>query len=404
MNWQFFIAKKLKEQKSKRFSSVVMPVAVGSIALALAVTVVSYSIFVGFRRHITDRLFAMSGHITLGKFDLNNSSESLPISVHNALFLNDLQGIDGARKNIFVSKTALLKTEEEVAGVMMKGIDKKSIHVKEKLLVEGDFLNFADTTPAMQILISKHLAEKTSAKIGDELVVFFVQNPPRYRKMKVVGLYSTDIEEFDEYVAYCDIRLLQQINHWQDTLVSGIEISLPDFEQLEECFETVNEELPYDIYAEKITDTHRHFFDWFVMLRRNVLIFMIIILFVACFNVISVLLIMVTERIEMIGILKAMGANNFSVQKIFFYTGIRLIIKGLLLGNLLALGFGYCQSEYKIIPLDPRSYYMSSVPFVFDVEFIAAANICIALLIFLVLFIPVFFIGKISPVKAIKFD
>jgi lipoprotein-releasing system permease protein len=113
---------------------------------------------------------------------------------------------------------------------------------------------------------------------------------------------------------------------------------------------------------------------------------------------------MVTERIEMIGILKAMGANNFSVQKIFFYTGIRLIIKGLLLGNLLALGFGYCQSEYKIIPLDPRSYYMSSVPFVFDVEFIAAANICIALLIFLVLFIPVFFIGKISPVKAIKFD
>jgi lipoprotein-releasing system permease protein len=240
--------------------------------------------------------------------------------------------------------------------------------------------------------------------IGDNLIVFFVQNPPRYRRMKVVGLFSSDIEEFDEHIVYTDYRVLQQINGWADSLVTGIEVSLNDFDRLDDEYSVLFDEMPYDMYAEKVTETHRHFFDWFVMLKRNVVIFLAVILFVACFNVISVLLIMVTERTEMIGILKSFGASNFAVQKIFFYNGIHLIIKGLLFGNAAALGFGYLQNTFKIIPLDPRNYYMESVPFRFDWGFILSANAAVALLSLVVLMIPVFFISRISPAKAIRFD
>jgi lipoprotein-releasing system permease protein len=404
MKWENFIAEKIRKQNRNRFSAVVMPIAIGSIALGLAVTIISFSIFSGFKAHILEKLFAMSGHISVSKFDLNQSSESIPVSTQNLIYTQATKIDKINHIQLFVTKTALLKSDEEVAGVMLKGIDKKSHLVKEKLLKEGQFLTLEDSTPKQEMLISKQLANKISAKIGDELIVFFVQNPPRYRKLKIVGLFQTDIEEFDEYVVYCDYRILQQLNHWQDTLVSGFELNVRDFDLLDETFDKVYDEMSYDLQASKITDTYRHFFDWFIMLNRNVLIFMVVILFVACFNVISVLLIMVTERTEMIGILKSLGANNWQIQKIFFINGLSLILKGLFWGNVIALGFGFLQSQYKIIPLDPRNYYMDSVPFAFDWGFIIIANILMTILIAIVLSLPVYFISKIEPIKAIRFD
>jgi lipoprotein-releasing system permease protein len=241
-------------------------------------------------------------------------------------------------------------------------------------------------------------------KTGDSLLMFFVQYPPRFKKLAIKGIYETGLEELDDQVIIGDIKLNQNLNNWADTLVGGYEIYIKNFSQLDEVSQKVFEVMDYDMQLEKITDKYLQIFDWLTLLRRNVRIFLVLILFVACFNMVSTIFIMIMERTNMIGLLKALGARNDQVHAIFIYNGLFIILRGMLFGNLIGLGFCALQYYFKLIPLDPENYYMSSVPIEWNWLMIVLLNLLIFVMISLVLVIPVFIISRISPIKAIKFN
>ncbi|MEN7548607.1 FtsX-like permease family protein [Rapidithrix thailandica] len=404
--FSFFISKRLRSKGGTDFSSLITKIAIGSVAIGLAVMIASALIFKGFKQVIQDKIFANAGHIQVNRFDLNKSYEEMPISTESEIYQNS-QAIDDNIASVqrYSRKAALLKSNEEVMGVMLKGVytDFDTLRFK-KNIVEGRWLDFSDSTYSNEILISQKIANKMFLHVGDEVIMAFIQDPPRLRKLQVKGIYHTGIEDFDNLLILGDVRLIQRLNNWPDTLVGGFEVFLKDFDKLDESYEHIYNTIDYDLYPEKVTDTYVHFFDWFVILNRNVLIVSIIILVVASFNIISIMIIMIMERTPMIGTLKALGANNWQVQKIFIFNGIRLIAKGLFWGNIIGLGFGFLQHQFRLIPLDPENYYMEVVPVYFDWTLVILMNLLITLVVSIVLVFPTMIISRVEPIKAIKFD
>jgi len=241
-------------------------------------------------------------------------------------------------------------------------------------------------------------------KVGDEIVLFFVQNPPRARKVVVSGIYETGLEDFDEKIILADIKLLARINNWQEGQAGGLEIYLKKDTDMDRMEEELFNFLNYDLYIDKASDKYPQTFDWLRMLDRNVIIFFTLILVVACVNMISILLILIMERTQMIGVLKAVGAENALIRKIFIWNGLQLIIKGLFWGNLIGLGFCFFQSQFQLIPLDPINYYMDTVPILFNYTALLMLNVLSIAIVGLTLIVPVAIISRITPVKAIRFD
>jgi lipoprotein-releasing system permease protein len=397
--------KGIASKKGSNFSLIIRYIGIGCIALGLAAMILSFSIFRGFKDTILNKTFSFTAHLQVSKFDLNNSYEGVPLSTLRNLY-QEAEQIEGVKHIYsFTRKPALLKTKDEVMGAMLKGLgtDYDSSLFSDYLL-EGRFMQLEDSSSAKEIVISKYIANKLQLKLDDDIIVFFVQKPPRYRKLKVVGIYQTGIEEFDELIALTDQKVLQKINNWADTLVGGYEILLDDFDKIDSTIEKVYNTMDYDMQIDDVRNIVPYFFDWFTMLNNNVIFFLFIILFVACLNIISVLLMMITERIEMVGTLKALGASNWQIQKIFFYNGVIILKWGLLLGNFIGIGLCAIQYYFKIIPLDPLSYYMDTVPISWSWQLILATNLLLTALVFLVLFVPTFVVTRIKAIRAIRFD
>lgn len=367
--------------------------------------ILSFSIFGGFKDTILNKTFSFTAHIQVSKFDLNNSYEGIPLSINRDLYQNAWQIAGIEHIYSFTRKPALLKTKEEVMGVMLKGLGSDyDSSIFNPHISEGRFIHIQDSTSAQEIVISQYIANKLQLNLGDKIIVFFVQKPPRYRKLEVVGIYQTGIEEFDELIVLTDQKMLQKINNWADTLVGGYEILLNDFDKIDPVIEKVYHQMDYDMQIADVRNIIPYFFDWFSMLNSNVIFFIFIILFVACLNIISVLLMMITERIEMVGTLKALGASNLQIQKIFFYNGIIMLKWGLLLGNLFGIGLCAIQYYFELIPLDQQSYYMDTVPISWSWELILGTNVLLCVLVFLVLFVPTFAVTRIKAIRAIRFD
>jgi lipoprotein-releasing system permease protein len=231
-----------------------------------------------------------------------------------------------------------------------------------------------------------------------------VQNPPRFRRLTIAGIYSTGMEDYDQSLILGDINLIRQLNNWSDTLAGGFEVFLKDFDTLDEAQEELFELTNYGYYVEKVTDRNIQIFEWLNLLNKNVIIFLGLILFVACFNMVSILLILIMERTPMIGTLMAMGATHGQLRRIFITNGMLLLLKGMLWGNIIALGFGLIQQQFKLIPLDKENYYMDTVPILWDWPIIIGLNLLIFVLVMLILLIPSAIISRIQPIKAIKFD
>ncbi len=379
-------------------------IAIGSIAVGLATILISFMIFRGFKHEILRKIFSFSGHIEIVKYDMNNSYENLPLSTKRPFYetpkIPEIAHIQG-----YSQKPALLRTSEDVMGILVKGInqDFDSLRFKPNMKA-GKFPNLSDKDYSKQIVISEYIANKLRLKVGDEAVVFFIQNRIRARKMFISGIYHTGIEDFDQMLIFADNRLIQRLNNWEDSMVGGYEIYLHHFDVLDESFETIIEHMDYDMQAGNVKEEYAHFFDWFTMLNRNVYVILAVILVVACFNTASILLILVMERTQMIGILKALGATDHQIKKIFIFNGLRMTLKGILYGNLIGLGFGLVQQQFKILPLNPEYYYISFVPIAWDWMAILGVNILLIAVIAVITFIPVAIIAKITPIKAIRFD
>ncbi|MBT1699164.1 ABC transporter permease [Fulvivirgaceae bacterium PWU4] len=406
MNLSYFISQRISKGQKEGFSSIIHKIAIASIAIGLAASIVSFLIMKGFQETVKNKIYSFSGHIIVTKFSMNNSPEEQPMDYDIDLYKSQHQLPLISHVQEYAHKVGVVKTDDEVLGVVIKGVGKSfDTESFRQNLIQGEFIQFPDSGYANQVVLSKTIANTLKTNVGDDVVVHFFQNPPRFRKLKVVGIYETNLSEyFDSKVIIGDIRMIQRLNNWADSVAGGLEVFVKDPEQVDAAAESIGEMMDYDLNIERVSDRYIQIFEWLHLLSRQVNILLGIILTVVCVNMISIVLILVMERTQMIGMLKAVGASNGLVRSIFVYNGVALILKGLLLGNLLGLGLCFIQYKFKLITLNPRDYYMEFVPISWHWDIVLMLNLVILLIVTLVLLLPTMAIASINPIRSIKFD
>ncbi len=405
MNLPYFISARISQQAKGSFSSIISRVAVISIAVGVGSILLSFMILLGFQDKIKDKIYSFSGHLIISKYALTNSYEDRVMELSDSLVyqMDNLPGIVHWQPNAY--RAGLLKTPDEVQGVVVKGFSARQDTVSFKRhLIAGRLPKLKENGYTTEVVLSKKIARYLRLSVGEDVLIYFIQNPPRYRKLQIVGIYETGLEEFDENIIYGDIGMVRRINNWNGQEVGGIEVFIDDISKIDNRLEDIFDEIGYDLYVEKVSDKYLQIFDWLSLLNRNVVILLVIILFVAGFSMISILLILIMERTQMVGALKAMGASSKLLRDIFLANGIRLIIKGLGWGNFLAFAIGLIQHYGRVIPLDAASYYMDHVPISFNWGAVIGVNLLVILLISASLFIPLTVISRIQPIKSIRFD
>jgi lipoprotein-releasing system permease protein len=404
MNLSRFISQRIQKTKSESFTSTVVKVGVASIAIGLAVMIISFAILVGYKQAIKDKLFSLSSHIQVSKITLNQSYEETPMPIKTNFYNNYRQIPQIRHVQAVGNKAGMLKSSEELAGIIIKGVGKDyDWQTFSQNLIEGKRITFADTAFSNEVIISKRIATRLKIKLSDEVLIYFIQTPPRVRKVKVVGIYETGLEEFDKNFIIGDLALVQKMNEWTANTCGHYEIFLKNFDDLEQTTKIVTNEIEQDMKVTKITEMFPAIFDWLSLLDKNILIVLALILVVACFNMISVLLVMMMERTPMIGMLKALGSDNTQIRKIFVLNGLTIILKGILYGNLIGIGLGLIQYYFKVIPLDPENYYISYVPIEWDWLIVLLLNVATIILILAVITIPTLIVSKMRVVEALKF-
>ncbi len=416
MNLEFFIAKRIhfNRQGRKSVSRPAVRVAILGVALGLAVMIVAVSVLVGFKREIRDKVIAFGSHIQISTFENNSTFELKPIYVSDTL-LQDLRQMPGIRSvQQFATKPGIIKTnEDDVQGIVLKGIGTDfDWDFYRKNLVKGDTINIADELPAREAIISLYLSKLLKLDIDSTFFTYFVQDEfIRARKFTVVGIYCTNFVEYDKQFILTDIRQVQQLNDWESNQASGLEVLIDDYNNLsvmgDEVFFRIANRLQPDgstLRSRTVAEMNPDIFGWLNVLDMNVWIILILMTLVAGFNMISGLLILILERTNMIGILKAMGAGNWSVQKIFLYHSLMLVGKGMFWGNLIGLGLVLLQQYTQLIPLDPAKYYVEYVPVSLNIVYILLLNAGTFVCSALILLLPSFIISKILPAQSIKFE
>lgn len=406
LNVPVFLARKVRNAPTGSFSATVTRVGIASIALGLSVLIVAFGVLYGYKDAIQQKIFLFGAHLQVSKFSNNQSYEESPLSLNTKLY-QQRNRISGVRHVQAVAlKAGILKTDDELTGIVLKGVGRDY----DWDLLRGSLL--AGTVPAVgadtgtggtQLLISQYMAKQLRVKVGQRIPLYFLGSPPRARKMTVVGIYETGLEEVDKAIAIGDIRLIQRLNNWGPDSVGSYEIFVNNFERLAQTQRQVFGVTDPDMRLTKVTDQYRPLFDWMVLLDRNMLILLFLITFVASFNMVSVLLVLMMERTPMIGLLKALGGPDPLIRRMFLYVGLNMVGWGLLLGNAIGLGLCYAQDRFKLIPLDPKNYFVNYVPIAWDWPTILALNGATLVLIALVLWLPTLVINRIQPVKALAF-
>jgi len=417
MNTEFFIAKRLffeKEQR-KMLSGRIIRIALFGVALGIAVMIISVAIITGFKSEIRNKVTGFGAHIQILNYNARNSFEIPPVSA-NQPFLKQLGEIPEIKSvNVFGTKPGIIKTEETTQGIVLKGVDKNyDWTFFSKNLVDGSIPAFNDTARSNQFLISENLSKALKLKTGDLAVLYFInerESNPRMLQLKVSGIFRTSLEEFDNLFVMGDLKQIQRLNDWQPGQVGGFELVINDFHKIDQVEREVRNlvvnysENDQDILqTETITSKYRAIFDWLSVTDTNVWVILSLITIVAGFNMISALLVLMLERIEMIGLLKAMGSQGKSIRKIFLYLSVLITGKGMFWGNVVGITLILIQKYFHVLKLNPETYYVDVVPVNFSLTFFVLLNVASITLTTLMLVIPSFFISKISPEKTIRFD
>jgi lipoprotein-releasing system permease protein len=373
--------------------------------LGLAVMILSLAIVKGFKTEIREKLRGFSGDIQISKLNLNSSYENTPFSMSD----EDRSKISTAKGIAFIqpfaTKPGIINAGDQAEGVVLKGLDKSynSQYFKD-ILVDGKFIDFSDSTKSKsQILISKFISDRLNLKVGDDFLMYFIENSLRKRKFEIVGIYNLGVEEVDEVFVIGDINLIRSLNNWDANQVGGYELRVDNFDNLDQIEASVYDDLSVDLKSYSIKQYYPAIFEWLSLLDVNTEVILILMIAVAVINMISALLIMILERTNMIGILKALGSSNWEIRKIFLYNAIYIIGIGLLSGNILGVGLGVFQLKTHFFTLDQASYYMSFVPVQLNVQDILLLNAGTLIISLLVLLIPSLLVSRISPLKAIRF-
>jgi len=364
----------------------------------------------GFTTTIENKIFSFSGHLNVVKFSLNTSLEETPFNNQGDFFKHPERYDFVQHVQEYGHKASLLRSDDEIEGVLVKGVapsfDTASFNQN---LVEGRFIHFPDSGYSREVVISKKMSRLMRVELGDRVTLNFMDfatTPPslRTRRLDIVGLYDTGLEDFDDKIVLGDLNLIRRLNNWPDTLVGGYEVFVKDYGDINQSERWLYDNLDSNLYPQKVSDKYPQFFDWMRLISTNELVLLVFITIVACFNMASVLLIMIMDRTQMIGLLKSLGATSKLVRRIFVYRGMRLIATGMLYGNILGLGLAYLQDRFKIIPLNPQNYYMEYVPIQWDWTWVILLNLFTFLIISSVLLLPTMIISRINPIKAIQFD
>lgn len=382
--------------------------AVGAIALGIAAMMLSIAVLKGFKGEVTAKQRGFFGDITLSNYDLNESYEPEPIELRPAE-ISDLREIPGvADVRHFATKAGIINVNNEVEGVLFKGIDSSyNQQFLAATLVDGYPIDFADSTKAIgQILLSQYTANRLRLAVGDDFIMYFVQQEgrPRPRKFQIAGIFHTGVEELDNTYVIGALSLVRRLNDWQDGAVGGYEVAIDDFNKLEKIVEAVGAQLPVSIDAISVRDQLPEIFQWLDLLDVNTVIILILMVIVAVVNMVSALLIIILERTSMIGILKALGYTDGGIRNVFLYQSVYLIGLGLLIGNALGYGLYWFQRQTHYFKLDEASYYVSYIPL--DISFfeVILLNTGMAGIALAALLIPSYLIGRISPIRAIQFQ
>ena len=407
MSFEYFIANKIFSTKKKNnsYTRPILLIAIFSIALSISIMLLSVMILNGFKIDITNKISGFSGHINITSFSDNNSFESEPIFVSDELYNSILKNKEVSQINVYANKSGLVKTNDEILGVIVKGVSSDfDWDFFQKHLLKGKVLSINDSIKNNSVLISHEISKKLQLNVGDKLIIYFIDKQVKVRKMTICGIYDTGLKDFDEMYIVADIKHIKSLNSWQSSHVGGLEISIDNFSKLDVIANKIYNQIDYNYNATSIKEKYPQLFDWLNLQDVNVKVILFIIFIVALINMITILLILVIDKTRLIGILKALGTQNFSIRKVFLYLTLNLILKGLLIGNLFVFLIAFLQKKYSIISLNPEIYYMSSVPIDFNFTHILLLNFLTFIISILVVYIPSFVITKINTIKAISFE
>lgn len=412
MNLPYFIAKRLTTttQKQVSISSPILTIAVIAIALGIIMMLVSVATGIGLREKIREKISAFNGHIIISNYDNNQSEVSLtPIDKKQEFYPNftSVNGINHIQA--VITKAGVIRTETAFEGIIFKGAgtDYKFQNLEE-YLVEGRIPNVAQERENAEVLISEYLANRMEFKIGDKFTTHFLKDDPgerpNLRHFEIVGIYNSGFQEFDANFVLGDIRHLQRMNRWGADQIGHFEVFIDDFDQIAQKGNEIHMQTPPTLDTQTIAEKYYSIFDWLKITDSNIYLIIVLMLLVGVINIAVALLVMILERTQMIGILKALGADNWSVRKIFLYNAFYLITRGILWGNIIGIGMLLIQKYFGVIKLNPKNYYVNQAPVYLNWDYILALNIGTIVVCLTMLLIPSYIITKISPVKAIRFE
>ncbi|NML22514.1 ABC transporter permease [Pseudoflavitalea sp. G-6-1-2] len=408
MNVAAYIAKRVAFNTQKSFSRFVIRLSVGATIISVAVMILTLAFTNGFKETISQKVFSFWGHIRIQGFGGARVSiaEEAPIFKNDSVTNLPKQFPQITSVQPFATRSAILKTEETIEGVLIKGVE-AGYHFNNlgKFLVSGRWVQFGDSSYAKEINLSEFTANRLHLKAGDSLQLYFIQpgSPARARKVMVAGIFKTGIEEYDKMIAIGDLRLLQRLNGWAPDQIGGYELMLNDYNAMDEVNYEIISALPMGMRGTTIRNLYPNIFDWLGLQNKTIAIVLIIMVVIATLNLITCLLILVMERIRMVGLLKALGASNWMIQKIFLFHGAVIICSGLLFGNLIGLVICWLQQRYSLITLPEDAYYISKIEVHIVWWQVALVNAGTFLICFLVLLIPTIIVKRVQPVRAIQF-
>ena len=415
MDWKLFVARRIYRSKEgeKEVSKPAVLIAMWGIAIGLAVMIVAVAVVIGFKHEVRDKVVGIGSDITITNFDAQKSYETVPVVAGDSL-LDALRAMEGVKHvQRYSTKPGMIMTEDNFLGMVLKGVSQEYdwTFLKEHLL-EGEIPAFTDSASTNRTLVSRTIANKLHLKTGDKLYTYYVEEDRvRARRLEVAGIYQTNFSIYDNMFLLTDLYTVNRLNAWKADQASGIELEVADVSRLEDTKEAISAEVDMvkdcyggTYYTQTVEENNPQIFAWLDLLDMNVWMILILMTGVAGFTMISGLLIIILERTNMIGVLKALGADNLAIRKVFLSFSVFLIGRGMLWGNLIGLSFVFIQSQFHLFKLDPVTYYVDSVPVVFQLWWWVLLNVCSLLASVLMLVGPSYLIAHIHPAKSIRFE
>ena len=413
LNLEYFIAKRIIDSKSYKssVSAPIIKIGIAAIAIGIVVMMIAIATGVGLQQKIRDKVVAFNGQILISKLSSNNSQETIdPVSTEQAFYpeFNSVKGIKHIQA--IATKFGVIRTETDFESVIVKGVGKDyDWSYFKDFLVEGTLPDFSGDRNE-DILISEYLQDRLQLKLGDKIQTYFLKEdasqPPSQIGYRIVGIYNSGFLDFDKTYMLGDIRHIQRLNRWEKDQIGTFEIFLEDYDDLNEIAPEIyrSKAITPDLNVETVESKFVSIFEWIKIFDTNIYAIIGIMILVGGINMITALLVLILERTQMIGILKAMGNSNWSIRKIFLYNATYLIVLGLFWGNLIGLGLLFIQKYFKVIGLNPSVYYVTEAPVYINLGYILALNVGTFLLCMLMLLVPSYLISKIAPVEAIRFE